>query len=177
MGLFNCSTNLVSNRTVNAQVEGALTALDGDCQNVLFKVTVPPQVLIESFFFNTWNVTLNLIGYYFCQIFLDTYWCNRLFPGCTNHLAGHRITNKCFPVHRFRRRRLVTYRRRRYQVDCHSWGCKKWEFGWQNWRRASKCLPEWIDCWRCPCWSNWHPNHRGQNGLRAGWPLHHYFLF
>ncbi len=49
MGLFNCSTNLVSNLTVNAQVEGALTAVDGDCQNVLFKVTVPPQVLIESF--------------------------------------------------------------------------------------------------------------------------------
>jgi hypothetical protein len=48
MGLFNCSTNLVSNLTVNAQVEGALTAVDGDCQNVLF-VTVPPQVLIESF--------------------------------------------------------------------------------------------------------------------------------
>jgi hypothetical protein len=49
MGLFNCSANLVSNRTVNVQVEGALTALDGDCQNVLFRVTVPPQVLIESF--------------------------------------------------------------------------------------------------------------------------------
>jgi hypothetical protein len=49
MGLFNCSTNLVSNLTVNAQVEGALTAVEGDCQNVLFKVTVPPQVLIESF--------------------------------------------------------------------------------------------------------------------------------
>jgi hypothetical protein len=48
MGLFNCSTNLVSNRTVNAQVEGALTAVDGDCQKVLFKVTVPPQVVMVS---------------------------------------------------------------------------------------------------------------------------------
>jgi hypothetical protein len=48
MGFFNFFTNLVSNLTVNMQVEGALTALDGDCQYVLFKVTVPPQVLIES---------------------------------------------------------------------------------------------------------------------------------
>jgi hypothetical protein len=49
IGLANCSTNLVSIRTVNAQVEGALTTVDGDCQYVLFKVTVPPQVVIESF--------------------------------------------------------------------------------------------------------------------------------
>jgi hypothetical protein len=48
MGLFICSTNLVSNRTVIAHVEGALTAVDGDCQYVLFKVTVPPQVVIAS---------------------------------------------------------------------------------------------------------------------------------
>jgi hypothetical protein len=49
MGFANCSTSLVSNRTVNAQVEGALTAVEGDCQYVLFKVTVPPQVVIASF--------------------------------------------------------------------------------------------------------------------------------
>ncbi len=48
MGLFICSTNLVSIRTVRAQVEGELTAVVGDCQNVLFKVTVPPQVVIVS---------------------------------------------------------------------------------------------------------------------------------
>jgi hypothetical protein len=48
MGFANCSTNLVSIRTVNAQVEGALTAVDGDCQYVLFRVTVPPQVVIAS---------------------------------------------------------------------------------------------------------------------------------
>jgi hypothetical protein len=29
-------------------VEGELTAVDGDCQYVLFKVTVPPQVVIAS---------------------------------------------------------------------------------------------------------------------------------
>jgi hypothetical protein len=38
----------VSMRTVNAQVDGALTAVEGDCQYVLFKVTVPPHVVIES---------------------------------------------------------------------------------------------------------------------------------
>jgi hypothetical protein len=48
MGLANCSTSLVSIRTVNAQVDGALTAVYGDCQYVLFKVTVPPQVVIAS---------------------------------------------------------------------------------------------------------------------------------
>jgi hypothetical protein len=48
MGLFICSTNLVSIRTVRAQVEGELTAVVGDCQNVLFNVTVPPQVVIVS---------------------------------------------------------------------------------------------------------------------------------
>jgi hypothetical protein len=48
MGFASCSTNLVSIRTVKAQVEGALTAVEGDCQYVLFKVTVPPQVVIES---------------------------------------------------------------------------------------------------------------------------------
>jgi hypothetical protein len=35
-------------RTVDEQVEGALTGVEGDCQYVLFKVTVPPQVVIES---------------------------------------------------------------------------------------------------------------------------------
>lgn len=58
MGLANCSTNLVSIRTVNAQVDGALTALDGDCQNVLFRVTVPPQVVIESGGHVKFNVVL-----------------------------------------------------------------------------------------------------------------------
>jgi hypothetical protein len=48
MGLFICSTNLVSIRTVSAQVEGEFTAVDGDCQKVLFKVTVPPQVVMVS---------------------------------------------------------------------------------------------------------------------------------
>jgi hypothetical protein len=48
MGFANCSTSLVSMPTVNAQVDGALTAVEGDCQYVLFKVTVPPQVVIES---------------------------------------------------------------------------------------------------------------------------------
>ncbi len=48
MGFANCSTSLVSIRIVNAQVEGELTAVDGDCQYVLFKVTVPPQVVIAS---------------------------------------------------------------------------------------------------------------------------------
>ncbi len=52
MGRASCSTNLVSIRTVKAQVEGALMAVDGDCQYVLFKVTVPPQVLIASMFLN-----------------------------------------------------------------------------------------------------------------------------
>ncbi len=35
-------------RTVSAQVEGALIAVDGDCQYVLLRVTVPPQVVIAS---------------------------------------------------------------------------------------------------------------------------------
>ena len=48
MGLANCSTSLVSIRTVNAQVEGALTGVEGDCQYVLLRVTVPPQVVIAS---------------------------------------------------------------------------------------------------------------------------------
>lgn len=48
MGFANCSTSLVSRRTVKAQVEGALTGVDEDCQYVLFKVTVPPQVVIAS---------------------------------------------------------------------------------------------------------------------------------
>jgi hypothetical protein len=48
MGLANCSTNLVSIRTVNAQVDGVLTGVDGDCQYVLFNVTVPPQLVIAS---------------------------------------------------------------------------------------------------------------------------------
>ena len=48
MGVLICSTNLASIRTVNAQVEGELTAVDGDCQYVLFRVTVPPQVVIAS---------------------------------------------------------------------------------------------------------------------------------
>ena len=48
MGFASCSTNFLSIRTVNAQVEGALTGVDGDCQYVLFKVTVPPQVVIVS---------------------------------------------------------------------------------------------------------------------------------
>jgi hypothetical protein len=48
MGFANCSTSLVSIRTVMAQVEGALTAVDGDCQYVLLRVTVPPQVVIAS---------------------------------------------------------------------------------------------------------------------------------
>jgi hypothetical protein len=48
MGLFICSTNFVSIRTVKAQVEGELTAVVGDCQNVLFRVTVPPQVVMVS---------------------------------------------------------------------------------------------------------------------------------
>ncbi len=48
MGLANCSTSLVSILTVKAQVEGALTPVDGDCQYVLLSVTVPPQVVIAS---------------------------------------------------------------------------------------------------------------------------------
>jgi hypothetical protein len=48
MGLANCSTSLVSIRTVNAQLDGAVTGVEGDCQYVLFNVTVPPQVVIAS---------------------------------------------------------------------------------------------------------------------------------
>jgi hypothetical protein len=48
MGFASCSTNFVSIRTVNVQVEGALTPVVGDCQYVLFSVTVPPQVVIVS---------------------------------------------------------------------------------------------------------------------------------
>jgi hypothetical protein len=48
MGFFNCSTYLVSSLRVMAQVDEALTAVVGDCQYVLFKVTVPPQVEIVS---------------------------------------------------------------------------------------------------------------------------------
>lgn len=48
MGLASCSTSLESIRIVIAQVEGMLTGVDGDCQYVLFKVTVPPQVVIAS---------------------------------------------------------------------------------------------------------------------------------
>jgi hypothetical protein len=42
------SASVLSNRTVNVQVEGALTGVDGDCQYVLFRVTVPPQVSSTS---------------------------------------------------------------------------------------------------------------------------------
>jgi hypothetical protein len=55
MGLANCSTNLVSIRTVNAQVDGVLTGVDGDCQYVLFNVTVPPQLVIASIW-KIWHV-------------------------------------------------------------------------------------------------------------------------
>jgi hypothetical protein len=55
MGFANCSTSLVSIRTVSAQVEGALTAVDGDCQYVLLSVTVPPQVVIASVIAMTYN--------------------------------------------------------------------------------------------------------------------------
>jgi hypothetical protein len=43
-----CFASLLSNRTVNVQVEGALTGVEGDCQYVLFRVTVPPQVSSTS---------------------------------------------------------------------------------------------------------------------------------
>lgn len=69
MGFANCSTSLVSMPTVNAQVDEALTAVEGDCQYVLFKVTVPPQVVIESdgdikfnvVLFSPWQTTVYLI--------------------------------------------------------------------------------------------------------------------
>ncbi len=48
MGLVACSKSLLSNFTVNAHVEGAVTGVDGDCQYVLFIVTVPPQEVTTS---------------------------------------------------------------------------------------------------------------------------------
>jgi|688.fasta_scaffold1859189_1 hypothetical protein len=48
IGFWNFFKNLVSVRTFRTQVEGALTPVDGDCQYVLFNVTVPPQLVMES---------------------------------------------------------------------------------------------------------------------------------
>ncbi len=48
MGFAACSVSLLFNFTVNVQVEGAVTAVDGDCQYVLFIVTVPPQEVTTS---------------------------------------------------------------------------------------------------------------------------------
>jgi hypothetical protein len=48
MGLAACSTSLLSNFTVRAHVDEVLTGVDGDCQYVLFIVTVLPQVVITS---------------------------------------------------------------------------------------------------------------------------------
>lgn len=48
MGLAICSVSLLFNFTVNVQVEGAVTGVDGDCQYVLFIVTVPPQEVTTS---------------------------------------------------------------------------------------------------------------------------------
>jgi hypothetical protein len=48
MGFAACSMSLLFNFTVNVQVEGAVTTVDGDCQYVLFIVTVPPQEVTTS---------------------------------------------------------------------------------------------------------------------------------
>jgi hypothetical protein len=42
------TTLLATGRTFRTQVEGALTPVDGDCQYVLFNVTVPPQIVMKS---------------------------------------------------------------------------------------------------------------------------------
>ena len=48
MGFPNCSTKLVSSLIFSAQIVGAFTATEGDCQYVLLRMTVPPQLLIVS---------------------------------------------------------------------------------------------------------------------------------
>lgn len=48
MGFPNCSTKLVSSLIFSAQIVGAFTATDGDCQYVLLRVTVPPHLLTTS---------------------------------------------------------------------------------------------------------------------------------
>ena len=48
MGFPNCSTKLVSSLIFSSQIVGAFTATEGDCQYVLLRVTVPPQLLIVS---------------------------------------------------------------------------------------------------------------------------------
>jgi len=48
MGFPNCSTKLLSSLIFSAQIVGAFTATDGDCQYVLLRVTVAPHVLIAS---------------------------------------------------------------------------------------------------------------------------------
>lgn len=48
MGLNDCSVSIASNLIVSAQLEGELTVA-GDCQYVLFKVTVFPHPLTTSF--------------------------------------------------------------------------------------------------------------------------------
>jgi hypothetical protein len=48
MGFPNCSKNLLSSLIFSAQIVGAFTATDGDCQYVLLRVTVPPHELIAS---------------------------------------------------------------------------------------------------------------------------------
>ena len=48
MGFPNCPINLLSSLIFSAQIVGAFTATDGDCQYVLLRVTVPPHELIAS---------------------------------------------------------------------------------------------------------------------------------
>ncbi|KAI9559274.1 hypothetical protein GHT06_016062 [Daphnia sinensis] len=48
MGFFSCSTYFVFNRIVSVQLEEAPTAVIGDCQYVLLRVTLPPQPVMAS---------------------------------------------------------------------------------------------------------------------------------
>ena len=48
IGFLDCSAIVASVWIFRAQVDEALTPVEGDCQYVLFNVTVPPQVVTTS---------------------------------------------------------------------------------------------------------------------------------
>ena len=58
---FFCSTRAEFNLTVNAQVDGAATAVVGDCQYVLLRVIDPPQLDTTSAAFKYYLLPVDVI--------------------------------------------------------------------------------------------------------------------